>query len=442
MLIRSLYFEGLAHATHVFASERTLEAVVVDPPRGVEPVLQALNAMGVRARQVIDTHWHTELLSGATELAARTGAEVRPFSAGEPCALELGELHVEVVATPGHAPEHRALALYDAPAAGPAVLLSGGAMLAGELPMPFLLDPPVERWRDRTAATLRALQDLPGHVQVLPTHVRIGHRLLTTTIGYEALTTPLRTVLSEAPVQAADWPVPALCQHWSRLREANRCGVEPLGTVIQPPPCTIERFLAERRDDDVVIDVREPEAFAGGHVPRSLNIGLGVSFGMWCGSLVPAGSRIWLVQDKRHELWDVVWHLLRLGLPVPLGFVNMFDWRSSGQPVGRLPTLTVEELDAVVRAGRAGRIVDVRQPAEWAAGHIQGTRHLPAAEVPARLPEGPDEPLVVICSSGYRSSAVASYLLRAGFWAVSTVWGGVPAWRAAGHPLVGPEATA
>jgi rhodanese-related sulfurtransferase len=72
-------------------------------------------------------------------------------------------------------------------------------------------------------------------------------------------------------------------------------------------------------------------------------------------------------------------------------------------------------------------VVDVRQPSEWEAGHLEGTRHVFVADVPARLDEfDRDQATTVVCASGYRSAMAASLLDRAGAPVRLVSRGGVP----------------
>jgi rhodanese-related sulfurtransferase len=95
-----------------------------------------------------------------------------------------------------------------------------------------------------------------------------------------------------------------------------------------------------------------------------------------------------------------------------------------------VPEISVQDLpaDAV--------ILDVREPDEWAAGHVEGATHVPLGEVPQRLGELPDaEPLYVICRSGNRSGRAVAWLGQQGVETVN-VAGGMRAWAAAGRPMV------
>jgi hydroxyacylglutathione hydrolase len=100
-----------------------------------------------------------------------------------------------------------------------------------------------------------------------------------------------------------------------------------------------------------------------------------------------------------------------------------------------MPEWTVWDLDKEMKK-QGLLILDVRQPNEWRAGHIEGAMYLSGAELPKRVSEIPkDRPVAVICGSGYRSSVSASLLLREGHPDVTNVLGGMAAWKKAGLPV-------
>jgi len=98
------------------------------------------------------------------------------------------------------------------------------------------------------------------------------------------------------------------------------------------------------------------------------------------------------------------------------------------------PEITVDEL-AGVRT--SGVLVDVREPEEYAAGHVPGAVPIPMSQLADRMGEiDKSLPVFVICASGNRSSAMTDLLRAAGFDAVS-VTDGTGAWAQSGRPLEG-----
>jgi len=463
VFFKQFHLEGLGHASYLVGSEETGEALVFDPQRQVDRYFDEARTSGLRITHALDSHGHNDYLSGLTEVAARGDVQVlgpaggglgydhRPLRDGEQ--LELGEVGIEVLHTPGHTPEHLSLLLYDRTVSvdEPALLLSGGALLVGDVARPDLLGGPDEA--EAAARTFcHTLQErilpLPDHVEVFPTHVagslcggNIGSRL-STTVGYERRTNPiLGTASSGGPfvehcLRLDD--LPAVPPYWRRMRRQNLAGVAPLGVLREPPalPPAVVRQAVDR--GAVVLDTRSPEAFGGGHIPGARNVGRGASFATWAGTVLDEDAAVVLVLDAPGDLWTVVWDLLRIGYPLPRGWLagGMQAWRSAALPLEGLPQITVEELRRRVDAG-AVEVLDVRQPAEWLEGHVEGATFVTGAELPARLDDVPrtGRPVAVVCGSGYRSSVSASLLAARTDLDVVNVLGGMGAWRAAGYPL-------
>jgi hydroxyacylglutathione hydrolase len=458
MFFTQFHVEALGHASYLIGDDATGHALVLDPRRDVDVYLEAARGQGLRITHVLDTHGHNDYLSGLSELQARTGAQVlgsaaaelgydhRSVADGE--VLELGDVGLEVLHTPGHTPEHISLLVRDREQGDePALLLSGGALLVGDLARPDLLGGQDEA-REAARAFCQTIQEkiltLPDHVEVWPTHVAgslcggdIGSRL-STTVGYERRTNAILAEVSDHDGFVREClrldNLPAVPPYWRRMRTQNLAGVERLGVLGEPPalgPDDVDE--AAGGDGVVVLDTRQPEAFGGGHIPGALNVGLGSSFPTWAGTVLPADAATLLVLDDPSALPEVTTHLLRIGYPLPAGWLagGMFAWRTAAKPLARLEQITVHEL-----ADRRDelRVLDVRQPAEWAEAHIEGATFITGAELPERLGDVPAGPLAVICGSGFRSSVSASLLTSTGRKDIVNVLGGMSAWTAADLP--------
>lgn len=458
MIIDQFVLPSLGHASYLIGSERTGRALVLDPRRDVDVYIDAARRRGLRIAYALDTHMHNDYVSGILELASRTGAELlasamgtveyphRPLAEGD--AIELGEAVLRVLHTPGHTPEHISLLAYEG-SDEPAILFSGGALLVGDIARPDLLGGPDDK-REAARTFCRVIQEkilaLPDHVLVYPVHVAgslcaasIGSRTCTT-IGYEKRTNPTlaavaaRDVFVEECLRTDD--LPAVPPYWRRMRRENQRGAPPLGAMPEPPSLDVEAFAQRAGAGAVVLDARAPEAYAGGHIPAALNVGLGPGFPTWAGTVLPPDREVLLVVDRADDVREATVELLRIGYGVPGGWLapGMRGWQSAGRPVQLLDEITVEEL---ARRLEDFTVLDVRQPAEWTAGHIERAVFITGAEVPERIGDVPARgPLAVTCGTGYRSSAVASLLLHHGRRDVVNVVGGMGAWRAAGLPTV------
>jgi hydroxyacylglutathione hydrolase len=462
VIFKQFYLESLGHASYFVGSEETGEALVLDVRRDVDGYLSEAQARGMQLRYAADTHQHNDYLSGICELPARADVQllagaraslrypVRYLEDGE--RLRMGEVEFEVLHTPGHTPEHISLLIYDHSRGGePAMLLSGGALLVDDIARPDLLGDE-EKTRASALEFCHTLQErilrLPDHVQVFPTHVAgslcggsIGS-MLSTTVGYERRMNRQLAQLQDAEgfvercLDLKD--LPTVPPYWRRMRRQNTEGPRLLGVLAPPPALRPDEFARFQSEEEVVVlDCRSPEAFAA-HIPGALNVGAGTSFSTWAGTVLPEDAQTLLVVEDARELTELCWQLLRIGYPMPWGWLagGMKAWRTSGREIELMPQWTVRDLRREVGRDRELVVLDVRQPAEWSEGHIPGARHISGGELPGRIREVDRQSRVaVICGSGYRSSVSASLLKHHGHDHVFNVLGGMTAWKNAGFDV-------
>jgi hydroxyacylglutathione hydrolase len=462
MFFRQFYLRSLGHASYLVGDEATGRALVLDPRRDVDIYFEAARRRGLRIVHAVDTHGHNDYLSGIIEIARRADVEPLGFheaplsyehrSVKDGEVIEFGDVAFEVMHTPGHTPEHISLCVYDR-SVGPeqALFLSGGALLVGDLARPDLLGG-MQQAQEAAITFCHTLQEkilwkIEDYVEVWPTHVagslcgsNIGSRL-STTIGYERKTNSILAKISSSDEFVDECMrldnLPAVPPYWRRMRAQNLAGPAPVGMLREPAALIPDDFEAAAADG-IVVDARSPEAFAGGHIPGALSVGLGSSFPTWAGTVLPDGARVYLVLDDPDELIEVAWELLRIGYDPPVGWLagGMSSWRTAAKPIDRLPQFDAASLAKAVEEGDVA-VLDVRQPGEWAAGHIEGATFITGAELPERLDEVPaDRPVAVVCGSGFRSTVMASMLRASGRRDVSNMSGGMSAWRRSGFPTV------
>ncbi len=396
-------------------------------------------------------------MSGAEELRRRTGATVRagveagllrphvPLRHGDE--LAVGALRLRVLATPGHTPDHVSFLVADRNRSDDDWgLFAGGALLVGTAARPDLLGGPDEA-RRAAAALFSTIRDriapLPDWIELYPTHgagslcgAGIGGKRWST-IGFERRNNPaLRQPDAASFTSFILRDQPTVPAYWRRMRRLNQKGAQALDSLPEPRPLDAAALSHASGHDLIVVDTREPAAFAEGHIPGSLGIGLEPTFGTWVGSMVPADRDIVLVLERPGDLDEALVQLHRAGYDRVRGYLSGgFDaWRDGGYPVERLATLTSDELALAIAEG-SRRVVDVREAAEFRAGHVPGALLVPGGSLPSRLSELPTGPLAVICAGGYRATIAASYLQREGHESVAVAAGGTNAYHAAGHPL-------
>ncbi len=458
MELRQFVIEGLGHISALVIDGAARVAAVVDPRRDVDLYLDEARTRGLRISHVVETHLHNDYVSGARELAGATGAE-HVHAAGAELrhdyravrgdeTFDLGALRFRVLETPGHTPEHLSYSVSDLSRADePQLLFTGGSLLVGAVGRTDLLGAGhAEAYARQMHASLHdRLLPHEDSVMVLPTHgggSLCSKDIATTpwsTVGFERRHDPLLAIDEvEAFVRALLADQPAFPRYFARMRPINQAGPAPLGGVPEPQALGVDAVRVLLAGEGLIIDARSPSAYATGHVPGSLSIPAGSSFGTWLGWVVPHDRPLILLLDSADD-WDgQIRQALRIGHENVAGYLEggLAAWRASGGHVEAGASISVDELRAQLSREPEMLVIDVRQASEFEIGHVPGARHLHAGDLPDRLAELPrDRPIAAICASGYRSSVAAGLLRQAGFQDVSAVRGGLPEWRAAGYPV-------
>jgi glyoxylase-like metal-dependent hydrolase (beta-lactamase superfamily II)/rhodanese-related sulfurtransferase len=409
------------------------EAAVIDPQRDAWRFVQAARARGAVIRAVLETHVHNDYVSGAHEIRAATGADIvaparggyefphRPADEGDE--LMLGDLRIAALATPGHTYEH--LSWLASEGTAPAAVFTGGSLLVGSAGRPDLLGPEhTEELTRAQYATLQRLAALPGGVRVLPTHgagsfcvAAMPTTQRTSTIAAERQDNPLLTAgdLAEFTTELCS-ELMAYPAYYTRMAPINRAGAPVLGALPGVPALTMPEFRAQASAGAVIVDARDRDEFAGGHIPGSVNIELNSGFGSYVGWMLPFDAPIVVVLPDPPEaaLAEAVTQLLRIGWSQVRGYLGggIAAWPGG---LRSYPTATAAELCDAAARGDDPLILDVRQELEWAWGTIPGSRTLFLADLPRQLGTIPrDRAAWVICSNGHRASIAASLLDAAG----------------------------
>jgi rhodanese-related sulfurtransferase len=196
---------------------------------------------------------------------------------------------------------------------------------------------------------------------------------------------------------------------------------------------SLDEVLALAGRGAQLLDTRDAPQFEGAHLRGAINIGLGGSFATWCGTLLDRQRPIVLIAEPGHEN-EAATRLGRIGFDNVAGYLagGMEALEHRPELIERTERITAASLAEQLAAPRPPGVIDVRAPAEWEAGHIDGAINISLSRLPERLDEVPlDRPVVLYCASGYRSAIAASVLEQRGGVEVVDLVGGLPAWEAA-----------
>ncbi len=189
----------------------------------------------------------------------------------------------------------------------------------------------------------------------------------------------------------------------------------------------------------VLVDIRPPDAFAEGHLKGALNVPFSTrGFAQRARTIAPAGRPIVLVGEDPQKLHDAAGQMAATGEPAAgTAAGSPKEWAATGASVEPLEQVSVRFLRGKLRDGKQQHtILDVREPMEWATGHVPGAVLISLGDLRARLGElDRDRPVIVICESGVRSSSAASMLQAEGFSRVANAAEGTAGYRRAGYEM-------
>ena len=452
MKFTQYYLDCLSHASYLIGDETSGRAVVVDPQRDIAEYVDDAAAAGLTIELVLETHFHADFLSGHLELADATGAEIgfssvaetefpsRKLADGE--RIELGDVVLEIRHTPGHTPESISIVVWEHADDGePYGVLTGDTLFIGDVGRPDLLSS-IGFTREELANKLYdslhdKLMTLPDSTRVFPAHgagSACGKNLSTetsSTMGEQRATNyALQAKDKQTFFDLVTEGQPPAPEYFVYDAVLNRQERDLLDETAMPTAMSYDEVTTAIAKGAMLIDGREPEEFAHGHLRQAINVGLAGRYAEFAGSIVPSDVDIVLVTDPGQEL-EGKNRLARIGFDRVIGYLAepyeaMVQHRDDVEVASRLTALAfnerMKEIDDI-------QVVDVRNPGEVAEGAIQGAIEIPVGQLPNRVDElDVTRPTVVYCAGGYRSSVAASLLRQRGFVDVSDLIGGYAAW--------------
>ena len=453
MIFRQITHDDLGCASYFVGDYSAGIAAVVDPRFEIDEYLEFARYLGVEIDHVLETHNHADHVSGHGRLTAATGATIhvnriaqaqyehQPFDDG--FELELGELTVRAIHTPGHRPEHTAFALIDgARGDEPWAVLTGDSLFVGDVARPDLAIEREEGAREIFHSLHERLLPLAPETEVWPGH--LGGSLcggpgmdmkVSSTIGYERRHNSLLDGLEEGEfverTLASLGPQPP---NFAAVVDLNRGPLVTAGVELMP--LTPRQVEQRRATGALIVDVRTDIQFDEAHIPSAVSITmLRQGFGTRLSWVADPGQEIVLVGRDDEDARVAGRLATAVGVRRLAGYLagGMTSWRAERREVAHVTRWTVEELAQADDV----QVLDVRELSEWREGHMPGAIHRPYHDL-HELPDeiDPERPVAAICASGQRSATAASLLSAHGAREViHVVDGGVPLWGRLGNPV-------
>jgi hydroxyacylglutathione hydrolase len=471
MILKRFYDEKLAQASYLVGCAATGEALVVDANRDVDQYVAAAEAEDLRITHITETHIHADFVSGARELAERTGGRLYLSDEGDATwkyafardydavllhdgdSFTVGNVRIEVLHTPGHTPEHISFVVTDTAGADrPMGVFTGDFVFVGDVGRPDLLERAAkyEGTMERGARVLfqslrRFSETMPDWIQIWPGHgagSACGKALGAvpqTTLGYEKLFNwGLATTDEDEFVRAVLAGQPEPPMYFAEMKRINKEGPRVLGGMQRPRRLPENRLGEVLRDGAIVVDTRGAADFAAGHVRGTITVPPGRSFTTWAGSVIPYDRDFYLIADDTGGavMDGMVRDLAMIGLDRLNGSFDataVEHWIADHDGGETVAEIGPAEVEALLESGDVA-VVDVRNGSEWEAGHIPGSINLPLGRLAENLDRVPtDRPIVVHCQTGARSAVAIGLLQSRGFERVSALRGDFKGWKEGGR---------
>ncbi|EST25175.1 hypothetical protein N566_24620, partial [Streptomycetaceae bacterium MP113-05] len=170
-----------------------------------------------------------------------------------------------------------------------------------------------------------------------------------------------------------------------------------------------------------VVDLRNRKAYAASHLAGIVSLGLDGPMATWLGWMIDRGAPVTLVGETRDQVAAAQRELARIGIDALAGAaigqpaeLATDPGRLRGTRLAGFVDLAASLRDRTGEPPGADVVLDVRTHNEFRTSHVRGAVHIPLYELKDRLGEIPDGVVWVHCGSGYRATAAASLLERAG----------------------------
>lgn len=445
--------EGIAHKSYFIGSNGT--AAVIDPRRDCDIYIEIAEQNNMKIGYIFETHRNEDYTIGSVELREIVGADIfhgkglgfaYGNSVSEGNKFQIGSLVLEIIETPGHTDESISIMVKDRDVSNDVYMIfTGDSLFAGEIGRCDLYG---EENKARMAEAMytsifKKILPLGDNVIVCPAHgsgsicgAEIREQELTT-VGYEKKTNPLlqkdKKGFIKTKVEEKLYTPP----YFKKMEKNNLEGPNLICKLPYLKPLNIHEVKELMAREAQVVDVRDPTAFAGGHIPNTLNIwkdGLPAYVGWFLNYEQP----IIIVDDNNNQIDEIKRYLIRLG------YDSVYGYLSGGFPVwfkgsGDFETVqTWSVYDLLPNMGKESLfLLDVRKENDWIKEHIDGSNNIYIGILKDNLEKVPkDKHVVVSCDSGYKASIGTSILKMNGYKNVTNVLGSMMSWKKAGYPIV------
>jgi hydroxyacylglutathione hydrolase len=454
MKIEQIYTGCLAEAAYYIESDG--EAAIIDPLREVEPYLKRAAKDGAKIKYIFETHFHADFVSGHIDLAEKSGAAIvygptavtsfPSHIAEDKEQFQIGKLTITTLHTPGHTPESTTYLLTDENGK-PYCIFTGDTLFIGDVGRPDLAQKGTLTMEDMAATLYDSLHDkiltLPDDVLVYPAHgagSACGKHMSKETfdtLGHQKeVNYALKASSKEQFVKEVTDGILPPPQYFAKNAAMNKNGYEPFDDVYDKGFTGLdanELELTANQTGAVVLDTRDPQVFASGFIPSSVNIGLNGQFAPWVGALITDLKQPILLVTEPGKEQETITRLSRVGYDSTIGYLDggIDAWKVAGKELETIDSISAADFADSIISDKNATVLDVRKPGEYQAEHLEIALARPLDYINDWTTEiDPKKTYYVHCAGGYRSMIAASILKARGVDKVIDIQGGYAAIKA------------
>lgn len=447
MFFKKVETEGLAHYSYMIGDKHDI--AVIDPMRDVEVYMHEARKAGMRIRYIFETHRNEDFVIGSMELAEKTGAtiyisdhedlgHVYGEKIQDGFELEIGEITIKAIHTPGHTLGHLSYAVYEDGVEEAYMVFTGDCLFMGDLGRTdFYGEENLEKMSGLLYdSVFEKLLPLGDHVLLCPAHgagSACGDAMDErpySSLGYEKSTNKLLQLGSKEAFIEKFARMRIKPRYFDRMEELNVEGADFVRNEVVLHTLTVDE-VAEMKDDIVLIDARTKEGYIGGHIPGSIYLPKG-NLTAFLGSIYLPEDRIAFVIDGQvGEMEEIYWYCRRMGFDNIVGYLpdGIEMWQKKGHEVDQLETISAKAYKEMPK-GDDFILLDIRDYNEMEKRDPNENKvNIPLKSLYENLDKlDKGKKIYVLCGSGNRATTAAAYLKVNGYDAV-VITGGVGMYR-------------
>lgn len=464
MIIEQIYTGCLAQGAYYVESNG--EAAIIDPLREVKDYIQKADNNGAKIKYIFETHFHADFVSGHVTLAEKTGATIvygpnakttfDALIAEDNQVFKVGNITLTALHTPGHTLESTTYLLKDESDKDIAIF-SGDTLFLGDVGRPDLAQKMGSITQDDLAGMLfdslrTKIMPLSDDVTVYPAHgagSSCGKNMMKETIdtlgNQKKMNYALRADMTKAEfiAEVTDGLLPPPAYFPLNVK-MNKEGYASIDLVMEKGQTALTPKDFEQvanTSDAIVLDVRNHDDYAKGHIPQSIFIGLDGQFAPWVGAMIADVKQQILLVAPEGRVEEAITRLARVGFDQVIGYLEggFSAWAAAGKEVDTVSSVDVNGLSDALVANPSFPVVDVRKESEYETCHLPSAKLIPLDDINSALDNFPSEPFFLHCAGGYRSMIAISILKSRGIHNVININGGFGAIKGSNIEIIIPS---